>query len=104
MNKVKLFIDESGPSNPRVTSSPCYVVSSCRIKTVKQNDLRIKADRIKFKYWGNTEVIFHSREINRKEGIFENLEDDKVQNDFACGLLVVVEGNCPCHEVHAMTI
>jgi len=87
MNKVKLFIDESGPSNPRVTSSPCYVVSSCRIKTEKQNDLRIKADQIKFKYWGNTEVIFHSREINRKEGIFENLEDDKVQNDFKKDLM-----------------
>ncbi|EKE12387.1 MAG: hypothetical protein ACD_13C00223G0003 [uncultured bacterium] len=70
MRCYELFIDELGQSNPTSKQSDVYVLSGCAIEDDKRNELKIFADQIKFKYWGNTNIVFHSREIARNEGSF----------------------------------
>jgi len=52
-----------------------------------RKQLKIKADQIKFKYWDKTSIIFHSREIGRKEGDFHILKDNKINKDFSRDLI-----------------
>lgn len=70
MRCYELFIDELGQANPASKQSDIYVLSGCAIEDDKRNDLKILADQIKFKYWGHTNIVFHSREIARNEGSF----------------------------------
>lgn len=87
MKEYCLFIDESGSGNPRVKKSPCYIVCGCLVPEFKRLDLKIRADQIKFKYWGRTSVVFHSREIGRKERDFRILKNRKIYQDFCKDLL-----------------
>ncbi len=82
MKHICLFIDESGSGNPKTGKSLCYIVCGCMIQDYKREDLKIKADQIKFKYWGHTDIVFHSKEIGRKEGNFKILKDKKVAPEF----------------------
>lgn len=77
-----LFIDESGSGNPKEGESACYIVCGCLVQDYKREELKTKADQIKFKYWGTTDVVFHSREIGRKEGSFSILKDKKINLEF----------------------
>lgn len=79
---LRLFIDETGTANPLDTASEIYVLSGCSIKKADSGDLKILADQIKYKYWGRTDVVFHSREIGRKEGDFSIFKDQKLFNTF----------------------
>lgn len=82
MKHICLFIDESGSGNPKTGSSPCYIVCGCMVLDYKREELKIKADQIKFKYWGHTDIVFHSNEIGRKEGYFKILKDKKIATEF----------------------
>lgn len=82
MKNMYLFIDESGGGNPKGGKSECYIVCGCLVLSHKRDEIKIKADQIKFKYWGRTDVIFHSKEIGRKEGAFKILKDKKVAEEF----------------------
>ncbi|OGK30232.1 hypothetical protein A3F29_03640 [Candidatus Roizmanbacteria bacterium RIFCSPHIGHO2_12_FULL_33_9] len=82
MKLLNLFVDESGSDNPKKGPSKCYIVCGCLVSDYKRNDLKIRADQIKFKYWGRTDIIFHSREIGRKEGDFSILKEKKIYQDF----------------------
>jgi len=82
MRLVSLFVDESGNANPQVKASPCYILCGCLVKAESRDNLRIKADQIKFKYWGRTDILLHSREISRKEGDFSVLKDPKIFRSF----------------------
>jgi len=82
MKNFYLFIDESGGGNPKVVNSECYIVCGCLILDQKRQELKIQADQIKFKYWGRTDVIFHSKEIGRKEGDFKILKGKKIAENF----------------------
>jgi len=89
MNKVSkkqtsfcLFIDELGTANVKDFNSKLYILSGCSINESERQNMKIRADQIKFKYWGNTNIIFHSREIGRKENNFEILKDKKTYNQF----------------------
>lgn len=75
----ELFIDELGQANPVSKQSDVYVLSGCGIEENQRNVLKIKADQIKFKYWGHTNIVFHSREIARNEGLFSIFEKDKAK-------------------------
>lgn len=72
----RLFIDESGTANPLDLKSDIYILSGCMIKKTDSHDLKIMADQIKFKYWNNTDIVFHSYEIGRKEGKFSIFKQD----------------------------
>lgn len=68
-----LFIDETGTASPKDVKSEYYILAGCAIKEIERNKLKIKCDQIKYKYWNNTDVVFHSREIGRKENSFSIL-------------------------------
>lgn len=70
MKLYELFIDELGQSNPASSQSDVYILCGCVVEQALKDRLRIEADHIKFKYWGRTDIVFHSREIGRNEGYF----------------------------------
>jgi hypothetical protein len=78
----KLFIDELGVANPKDVRSPLYIISACSVNEKVRSEMKIKANQIKFKYWGKTDIVFHSREIGRKMGDFEILKDKKIFKEF----------------------
>lgn len=87
MKLINFFIDELGSASPKATQSKIYILSGIMVTSHSREQLKIKSDQIKFKYWGKTNIIFHSREIGRKEGDFHILKDDKINNDFIKDLI-----------------
>ncbi len=78
----KLFVDELGSTNQKHPSE-LYILSGCSIDDKKREGVKIFTNKIKFKYWGHTNVIFHSREIWRKEGDFSIFKNNKKKyNEF----------------------
>ncbi len=83
VKSYELFIDELGQANPISKQSNIYVLSGCAMEESQRNNLKIYADQIKFKYWGNTNIVFHSREIARDEGSFSIFAKNKSKkNEF----------------------
>lgn len=82
MKFINLFIDELGSANPKAENSKVYILSGIMITSQAREELKIKSDQIKFKYWSRTDVVFHSREIGRKEGNFSILKDETVEKSF----------------------
>lgn len=82
MRSLNLFIDESGTANPKVQKNGCYIVCGCLVNEENREYLKIKSDQIKFKYWEKTDIVFHSREIWRKEGGFSILKDRDEEDKF----------------------
>ena len=80
----KLYLDESGTPalggyNP---SFPYFILSGFIVDGEKAEKLKTRADQVKFKYWGRTNVVFHSREIGRRENDFSILKDPDVERIF----------------------
>ena len=69
-----LFIDETGTASPKDTKSDYYILSGCAVKETERQKLKISAEHVKYKYWNNTDIVFHSREIGRKENDFSILD------------------------------
>lgn len=82
MKTLCLFIDESGDANPKVLSSETYILADCMVDDFTREKLKIEANQIKFKYWSRTDIIFHSREIWRKEGDFKIFKERKIFDEF----------------------
>lgn len=80
--KYRLFIDELGTANPKCLNSELYILSGCSVDDSEKEKIRIWSDQIKFKYWGRTDVVFHSREIWRRENDFKLFERKKVRDEF----------------------
>ncbi|MCD4760992.1 DUF3800 domain-containing protein [bacterium] len=78
----RLFIDELGTGNTKDLKSQLYILAGCSINDNERNNIEIWSDRIKFKYWGNTNIIFHSREIGRKDGDFSILKNKIIYKEF----------------------
>lgn len=88
MREHCLFIDELGNPDPKSRVSDIYVLCGCSVPELAREKLRVWADQIKFKYWGNTRIIFHSREIGRSEGVFSIFKDnDSLKSEFEKDLL-----------------
>lgn len=86
MKILNLFIDESGFANPKAQKTGCYILCGCLINDFSREELKIKADQIKFKFWERTNIVFHSREIGRKFNDFSILRDNEINENF-CRLL-----------------
>jgi len=82
----RLYIDELGTASPKDTTSEMYILSGCSVNKKDCEDLKIRADQIKFKYWGRTDIVFHSREIGRKENDFAIFKDAKIFKEFTSDL------------------
>lgn len=93
MKAVSLFIDESGDANPRVVASPTYILAGCMIDENARERLKIEADQVKFKFWSRTDIVFHSREIGRKEGEFKILTDRSCSMEFNKDLFGLLNRN-----------
>jgi hypothetical protein len=71
----KLYVDELGMSHPgSFVKSPYFILVGCIIDEQFQQDLENNANHIKFKYWGRTDIIFHSAEMSRNLGDFSIFE------------------------------
>lgn len=87
-----LFIDESGNCDPHNKQSDYYILCGCCVPENKKDQLKIYADQIKFRYWGRTNVVFHSRDLytNRKDFvIFRNNPLQK--NEFLKNLFIFLK-------------
>ena len=82
MKLNNLFIDELGSASPKAKNSKLYILSGIMVTHNSREDLKIKADQIKFKYWGKTDIVFHSREISRAESDFQILKNLNTKSDF----------------------
>lgn len=89
----KLFIDESGTANPKDSKSEVYILSGCSVSKVECINIKTWADQIKFKYWGRTNIVFHSREISRREGDFSIFRDKKKYDEFIKDLARFLESS-----------
>jgi hypothetical protein len=90
MKTINLFLDESGIANPKVKNSRYYILCGCVFKDRSREALKIAIDQIKYKYWGRTDIIFHSREIGRGENVFKILKDTDTRKSFESDLLKVL--------------
>jgi len=94
MKKVyKLYIDELGMSHPSsFEKSPYYILLGCVIDEYKQKELEDYASHIKFKYWGRTDIIFHSADIARSTKEFAIFADNPNRKDeFIIDLLLMLQ-------------
>lgn len=82
MNHLNLFIDELGSPELKEKYSKHYILTGCLVNDINRSNLKVKADQIKFKYWGKTDIVFHSREIGRKIGDFNIFKNIKIFRDF----------------------
>lgn len=88
----KLYIDELGMSHPSSFSiSPYYLLLGCIIDEKQQTELEQHANHIKFKYWGRTDIVFHSADIsiNKKDFEIFSEEPDK-KKEFIDDLLTLL--------------
>ncbi len=80
--QFKLFVDELGVANPIAKQSEVYILSGCSVDDNERQNIKMWADHIKFKYWGRTDVVFHSKEIGRKENNFGIFKEKEIFNKF----------------------
>jgi hypothetical protein len=78
------FIDESGDHGLKKLNHEFPVFLLCGILVNEEAYYRIREsfNSIKNQFWGNTNVIFHSRDIRKCEKEFVTLLDSKVKNQF----------------------
>lgn len=63
----RLYIDELGTASTKDLTSEVYILSDCSVKRSECANLKIWADQIKFKYWGRTDIVWHSNEMGHKK-------------------------------------
>ena len=82
--KYYLFLDESGTNQLKNIDKQFPVFVLCGILCSEYAYTNIKKDlnRIKFKYFNNKKVIFHSSEIRQRENEFKILNDPKKRGEF----------------------
>lgn len=88
---LELFIDELGVP----TKDPLYIVTAASIKEINKEKVRILADQIKFKYWGTTDVVFHSREIGLNLDSFSIFKSDHLKKEEFLKDLKIFLKKCP---------
>lgn len=80
----QLYLDETGIPNPITPANhlPYFILSGLLVNVFQNENLKIRAGQVKFKYWGRTDIIFHSREIGKREGDFAILKDPVIEAEF----------------------
>lgn len=79
-----LFIDESGDHSLKSLDkqSPLFVLCGC---IIKEEGLGLTAQKIrdfKLRFFGTEDVVLHYREIRKREGYFNVLNDKNLNTDF----------------------
>lgn len=88
MKLNRLFIDELGYDDPRNKTSPIYILCGSSIEENHSENIKVRADQIKYKYWNRTDIVFHSREIGMNLGDFKIFtKRKKLKDGFLTDLL-----------------
>lgn len=93
IKKYYLFIDESG-DHGLVNLDPDFpVFLLCGLLTSEDNyeNTRNQINVLKNTFWGNKEVILHSRDIRKCNKEFQILFDNDIKQKFYLGLNAIVE-------------
>jgi len=91
MRNFKLYIDESGIPNLNHYDKN-YTLCGIIVREYQAEQLKIKADRIKFKYWNHINIVFHSREIGLKINDFSILKNPNINKNFLTDLMNFLNG------------
>jgi len=91
----KLYLDETGIPNPKSGSGyfPYFILSGVLVNSFQAEFLKIRADQVKFKYWGRTNIVFHSREIGKRENDFSILKNPNIESEFHGDLVNLLTRN-----------
>jgi hypothetical protein len=77
----KLYIDESG--SPELSHhDKNYTLCGVIVRPYQADSLKTKADQIKFKYWNDTDIVFHSVEIGLMQNDFTILKNPDIKKNF----------------------
>ena len=75
--KLALFVDELGESVPaRYKVSPFFILTGCVVDKDRISEISTNLDHIKFKYWSRVNVVFHTKNIGRKDKDFTIFKND----------------------------
>lgn len=77
-----LFVDETGTASPKDINSPYYILAGCVVKESERHKLKSVSNGIKFKYWNDIDIVFHSSEIGRKQNSFSIFRSAKRFDQF----------------------
>lgn len=82
--KYFLYIDECGDQNLENYNPEFPIFTLCGILVSRENGRKLEADfkALKMEFWGNEDIIIHSREIRRCKNEFINLLDKDVKVRF----------------------
>src|ERR1700692_3412524 len=93
----RLFIDEAGHDHLKSSNTPReqYLCLMGVILNGRGHwDLRQRMDALKLEAFGNSNVVFHRREIIDKSPPFEALKDVAIRAKFDAGLIEMIR-ECP---------
>ena len=76
-----LSLDETGKAHYHHPSK-LFVISGCVVKEKHKAELRLSADKIIFKYWGDKNIIFHSADMFGARGDFSIFKDKHIEKSF----------------------
>lgn len=77
-----MFIDESGKEH-QSHYSKYYILLGCIIEADEQQKLSIRADQIKYRYFKNTNVVLHGKDIANNSNEFVVFSsNDKLKDEF----------------------
>ncbi len=82
--KYHLFIDESGdPSLSSInTDFPVFVLLGCLVEDFSYKKICDELNKLKIEFFGTENVILHSRDIRKCEGVFSKLFDLEIKAKF----------------------
>lgn len=83
-----MYVDECGDQNLAGYDEKFPIFTLCGIimSLEQRNKMEDLINDLKIRIWGNTDVIFHSHEIRKRDGAFHVLNDDHLRKEFYEGL------------------
>ena len=90
--KYTLFVDESGDHSLNNINKdfPIFALLGMIIDEENYISLCDQINKFKLKYFNSTEVILHSRDIRKCEGVFSTLFDLKIKEGFYSDLNLII--------------
>lgn len=88
-----LFIDESGNHGLTEvnTDFPVFILCGVLFESSIYQPFREKVNQIKNGFWGDKEVIFHSRDIRKCQKEFQILLNDEIKSNFYASINEICE-------------
>jgi hypothetical protein len=75
----RLYVDETGVVDGNLGF---YIIVGCVIREDKREELEQLSGQIKYKYWNDDSIVFHSQEIGKQIGAFKILKNEEIKKNF----------------------